>query len=310
MALSVTFWLLLYVVLICMRAACRALSGMLTSALRRHGEALSDSSRDFPSGTAKPCQIPAPAPDQGGPPCHPSYPVHPIGARRRSAPSTSSSTCVGAKWEHLCNVAHFRILVDLVFSACEANVTCVWCARALLGLTGLIVWAYSTPRFSVCDRDSRGYRILNATLLPVAFLLPLCGADRGEVVRISWRISAWKLAGWRVLAAGSSRKAEETLRDRHTARFFAENCNEFCSARGRGCAGFLEDFSVEARGLTCSRRGKLAVIINGKRPQPRPAVLVEEEEPTSPAQSPHALIGNIRDHSSTRTPPHRMRFSD
>ncbi|MQM09555.1 hypothetical protein Taro_042430, partial [Colocasia esculenta] len=40
------------------------------------------------------------------------------------------------------------------------------------------VWAYSTPGFSVCDRDNRGCRVLNATLLPVALLLPLCGADR------------------------------------------------------------------------------------------------------------------------------------
>ncbi|MQM02199.1 hypothetical protein Taro_034971, partial [Colocasia esculenta] len=33
-----------------------------------------------------------------------------------------------------------------------------------------------------------------------------------------------------------------------------------------------------------------------KRPLPRPAMLVEEEEPTSPVQSPHAPTSNIRDH--------------
>ncbi|MQM20918.1 hypothetical protein Taro_053948, partial [Colocasia esculenta] len=43
------------------------------------------------------------------------------------------------------------------------------------------VWARSTPGFSVCDRDSRGCCILNVTLLHVAFLLPLCGADRLHV---------------------------------------------------------------------------------------------------------------------------------
>ncbi|MQL73062.1 hypothetical protein Taro_005414 [Colocasia esculenta] len=47
----------------------------------------------------------------------------------------------------------------------------------------------------------------------------MCSAwPGGEVVRVSWRISAWKLTGWRVLTAGSSRKAEETPRDRRTAR--------------------------------------------------------------------------------------------
>ncbi|MQM18405.1 hypothetical protein Taro_051396 [Colocasia esculenta] len=44
-----------------------------------------------------------------------------------------------------------------------------------------ILWAYSTPGFSICECDSRGCRVLNATLLPVAFLLPLCGADHLHV---------------------------------------------------------------------------------------------------------------------------------
>ncbi|MQL92647.1 hypothetical protein Taro_025269 [Colocasia esculenta] len=51
-------------------------------------------------------------------------------------------------------------------------------------LTGLTVWARCTPGFSVYDRDSRGCRVLNVTLLPVAFLLPLCGADRLHVHHI------------------------------------------------------------------------------------------------------------------------------
>ncbi|MQM10732.1 hypothetical protein Taro_043630, partial [Colocasia esculenta] len=78
-----------------------------------------------------------------------------------------------------------RILVDPMFSGCDgyrkANVTCVRCARAFLGLTGPIVSAYSTPGFFVCDRDSTGCRVLNATLLSVVFLLPLCSANRLHV---------------------------------------------------------------------------------------------------------------------------------
>ncbi|MQM06667.1 hypothetical protein Taro_039495 [Colocasia esculenta] len=39
-------------------------------------------------------------------------------------------------------------------------------------LTGPTVWAYSTQKFTVCERDKEGRRILNATVLHVTFLLP------------------------------------------------------------------------------------------------------------------------------------------
>ncbi|MQL77542.1 hypothetical protein Taro_009968 [Colocasia esculenta] len=41
----------------------------------------------------------------------------------------------------------------------------------------------------------------------------------GGAARVSWGFSAWEFAEWCVLAAGSSREAGETPRDRRTARF-------------------------------------------------------------------------------------------
>ncbi|MQM04153.1 hypothetical protein Taro_036949 [Colocasia esculenta] len=66
----------------------------------------------------------------------------------------------------------------------------LWLVRDWLSLLSLVREAHpptlsSTPGVSVCDHDSMGCRILNATLLPVTFLLPLCGADRLHVRHVS-----------------------------------------------------------------------------------------------------------------------------
>ncbi|MQL93603.1 hypothetical protein Taro_026250 [Colocasia esculenta] len=55
----------------------------------------------------------------------------------------------------------------------------VWpmCER-FLGLTGPVVWAHSTPQFTVYERNKEGRRVLNAMVLHVVFLLPPKGTDR------------------------------------------------------------------------------------------------------------------------------------
>ncbi|MQL91091.1 hypothetical protein Taro_023695 [Colocasia esculenta] len=55
----------------------------------------------------------------------------------------------------------------------------------VLGLIGPVVWAHSTPKFIVCERDKEGRRVLNATALNAAFLLPPRGSGCLHVRRVS-----------------------------------------------------------------------------------------------------------------------------
>ncbi|MQL98248.1 hypothetical protein Taro_030952 [Colocasia esculenta] len=55
----------------------------------------------------------------------------------------------------------------------------------VLGLTGPAVWAHNTPRLTICERDKEERRVLNATVLHVAFLLPSRGTNRLHVRRVS-----------------------------------------------------------------------------------------------------------------------------
>ncbi|MQM12793.1 hypothetical protein Taro_045710 [Colocasia esculenta] len=151
-----------------------------------------------------------------------------------------------------------------MFSGCdgyrEANVVCVWYVCVFQGLIGLIVLACSTPVSSACHRDRKECRVLTATEVAGAFLLPLCGTDRLHVRHVSraGRPADVSLGKATPRSVAIMSRRDDTSRFQPLGVFKKPQSDRTAVSSARPGEGELWRFLRESMLSACSCRGKLA----------------------------------------------------